>query len=323
MNAFCQMRRAVRWLLLAGLFLGAIWPGRADDRPSATTIADGVEFVRGITFGEADGQPLLLDLAQPKDGAGQFPALVFVHGGGWAAGDRSAYHGMLLGCAKLGIVCVSVDYRLAPRYRFPSQLEDVKCAVRWVRANAAKYHVDAARIGAVGGSAGAHLVGLLGTTGGSGKWEGAGGNAGESSAVCLMICHGIPADLLLGYEHTPRQAAAEGAAARRMLGAFLGGTPAEVRSAYLDASPVQHVSATTPPALLLHGTADPLVPIEQAEVFAAALEKAGVPVELLRMAGAGHADFGPEPDKVLARMRAFLDKYLLHPAEVAAPVGGR
>ena len=299
------------WLLVLCLVVGWVLPGRGDDRPSAIRVPEGVEFVRGITFGEADGQPLLLDLAQPKEGAGPFPALVFVHGGGWAAGDRSAYHGLMLGWAKLGIVCVSVDYRLAPRYRFPSQLEDVKCAVRWVRANAAKYHVDAGRIGAVGGSAGAHLVGLLGTTSGSGKWEGMGGNAGESSAICLMICHGIPADLLLGYEHTPQQHPSEGAAARGMLGAFLGGTPEQVKAAYLDASPVRHVGKGTPPALLLHGTDDPLVPIEQAEVFAAALEKAGVPVELVRMEGAGHGDFGKEPDKVLARLSAFLQKYLI------------
>lgn len=91
----------------------------------------------------------------------------------------------------------------------------------------------------------------------------------------------------------------------------MGGTPEEVKAAYLDASPVRHVGTGTPPALLLHGTADPLVPIEQAEVFAAALEKAGVPVELVRMEGAGHGDFGKEPDKVLARAAAFLGKYLL------------
>lgn len=312
MNATNRIAWQARtWLLGLCLLLLSIPPGRADDRPAPAGVPDGVEFVRGITFGVAEGQPLLLDLAQPKAGTGPFPALVFVHGGGWAGGDRSAYHGLMLGWAKLGIVCVSVDYRLAPRFRFPSQLEDVKCAVRWVRANAAKYHVDAGRIGAVGGSAGAHLVGLLGTTGGSGKWEGAGGNAGQSSAVCMMICHGIPADLLTGYEHTPRQREGEGAAARGMLTAFLGGTPGEVKAAYVDASPVRHVGKATPPALLLHGTDDPLVLIEQAEIFAAALEKAGVPVELVRMEGAGHADFGKEPEKVFARVTAFLGKYLL------------
>ena len=143
------------------------------------------------------------------------------------------------------------------------------------------------------------------------KWEGSGGNAGQSSAIQMMICHGTPADLLMGYEHTPQQQQPEGTAARGMLEAFLGGTPEQVRAVYLDASPVQHVSKDTPPALLLHGTADPLVLIEQAEVFAAALEKAGASVELVRMEGAGHGDFGKEPDKVFARVTAFLQKHLL------------
>jgi acetyl esterase/lipase len=217
----------------------------------------------------------------------------------------------MLGFAKRGLVCVSVDYRLAPKYHFPCQLEDVKCAARWVRANAAKYHVDPQHIGAVGGSAGANLVALLGTTSGSGKWEGSGGNAEQSSAIQMMICHGTPADLLLGWEHAPRQHWLEGMAVRGMLNNFLGGTPERVKAAYLDASPVRHVSKGAPPALLLHGAADPLVPVEQAEVFAAALEKAGASVELVRIEGAGHADLGKEPDKVIARMTAFIQKHLL------------
>ena len=237
--------------------------------------------------------------------------MVFVHGGGWGAGERSAYHPLMLGWAQHGIVCVSVDYRLAPKYHFPSQLEDVKCAVRWVRANAGKYHIDPQRIGASGGSAGANLVGLLGTTSGSGKWEGRGGSEGYSSAIQMMICHGTPADLLLGWEHAPRQHQPEGSSARGMLINFLGGPPDQIKAAYLEASPVQHVSKDTPPTLLLHGAEDPLVPIEQAEVFAAALEKAGVSVELVRMEGAGHSDFGKEPDKVIARVNDFLRKHLV------------
>jgi hypothetical protein len=152
------------WLVWAGMGMAG-----AQDAPGGLKVPDGVIFEKGITYGTAAGQALLLDLAKPKEGAGPFPALVLVHGGGWAAGDRSAYHAPMLAWAKLGIVCVSVDYRLAPQFKFPCQIEDVKCAVRWMRANAGKYHVDGDRIGALGGSAGAHLVALLGTTSGSGK----------------------------------------------------------------------------------------------------------------------------------------------------------
>jgi acetyl esterase/lipase len=297
--------------LAFGLWLGGILLAPAEEKTAAAGIPEGVELLSAIQFGEGDGQPLLLDLARPKANAGPYPALVFVHGGGWAAGDRSGYRDLMLAWSKFGIVCVTVEYRLAPKYRFPSQLEDVKCAVRWVRANAVKYHVDPKRIGAVGGSAGAHLVGMLGTTSGSGKWEGAGGNADQSSAIQMMICHGTPSDLLMGYEHSVKQSEQEGPAVRGMLTAFLGGAPDEVKTIYLDASPVQHVSKTTPPTLLLHGVNDTLVLLEQAEVFSAALEKAAVPVELVRMEGAGHADFGTQPEKVFARVGEFLKKYLL------------
>ena len=163
----------------------------------------------------------------------------------------------------------------------------------------------------VGGSAGAHLVGLLGTTSGSGKWEGIGGNPEQSSAIQMMISHGIPSDLMMAYEHTVKQREPEGSAARGMLTAFLDGTPEQMKTAYLDASPVQHVTKATPPALLLPGVDDTLVLLEHAEVFAAALEKAGVPAELVRMEGAGHADFGSEPEKGFARLGDFLKKYLL------------
>jgi acetyl esterase/lipase len=299
------------WIFAVGLWLGGVLSVPAEEKAEGARVPEGVELLSAIQFGEGDGQPLLLDLAQPKAGAGPYPALVFVHGGGWGAGDRSAYRGLMMEWAKFGLVCVTVEYRLTPKYHFPSQLEDVKCAVRWLRANAAKYHVDAKRVGAIGGSAGAHLVGMLGTTSGSGKWEGTGGNADQSSAIQMMICHGTPSDLLMAYEHTGQQQPQEGSAARGMLTAFLGGMPDQVKAAYLDASPVQHVSKTTPPTLLLHGVVDPLVLLEQAEVFAAALEKAGVPVELVRMEGAGHSDFGKEPEKVFARVGEFLKKYLL------------
>jgi acetyl esterase/lipase len=293
-------------LLTVAIAMVAWWPAQGE-----APVPDGVELIKAIQYGVGDGQPLVLDLAQPKGGTGPYPALVFVHGGGWSAGDRGGYRDLMMGWAKFGIVCVTIDYRLVPKYRFPAQIEDVKCAVRWVRANAAKYHVDPQRIGAVGGSAGAHLVGLLGTTSGSGKWEGTGGNPEQSSAIQMMICHGTPSDLLMGYEHTVTQREPEGSSARGMLTAFLGGTPEQVKEAYLDASPIQHVTKATPPTLLLHGANDTLVLPEQAEVFAAALEKAGVPVELVKMEGAGHGDFGTQPDKVLARLAEFLKKYLL------------
>ena len=285
--------------------------GMASAKDAAVAVPEGVEFTQGITYGTADGQALLLDLAKPKTGTGPFPALVFVHGGGWTGGGRADYRNAMLPYAAHGIVCVSIDYRLTPKYQFPSQIEDVKCAVRWVRANAEKYHVDEKRIGAVGGSAGAHLVALLGATGSADTWNHSGGNDGQSSAIKMMVCHGIPADLLMGYEHAATQHQPEGEAARGMLKAFLGGTPETQKERYLASSPVTHVTKQTPPALLLHGVDDPLVLLEQAETMASTMEKAGASVRLIRIEGGGHGGFGKDAAKVIDQVNHFVKAQLL------------
>ena len=129
----------------------------------------------------------------------------------------------MLAWAKLGIVCVSVGYRLAPRFKFPCQIEDVKCAVRWVRAGPELRGGYGPHRG-VGGSGRARLVALLGTTSGSGKWEGEGSHAGQSSAVPLMVCHGIPSDLLMGYRDPPQQREPESSQVRSILTNFGGDT---------------------------------------------------------------------------------------------------
>jgi len=280
-------------------------------RRKAAPVPDNVTLETGIVFGKGADQPLLLDMTRPKQGKGPFPALLFVHGGGWGAGTRDSFRSPMFYFSQRGFVCVTVDYRLAPRYKFPAPLEDIKCAVRWLRANARTYDIDPERIGAVGGSAGAHLVALLGTTAGQKRWEGSGGNADQSSAIRAMACLSGPYDLERGYRNSVHQRPSEGGAVRGMLESFLGGTPDTVPAQYRDASPIHYASKATIPTLLTHGTADPLVLIEQSDRFYQALKNAGASdVELLRIEGAGHADFGKKPQEVLARCDAFLQKHL-------------
>ena len=107
-----------------------------------------------------------LDLARPKEGTGPFPAVVCIHGGGFRAGTRDGYDKLCLTLAQHGYVAVTITYRLAPAHQFPAAVQDCKAAVRWLRANAAKYHIDPARIGVTGGSAGGHLAQFLGVTAG-------------------------------------------------------------------------------------------------------------------------------------------------------------
>lgn len=280
---------------------------------AAAVLPSNVSLEEGIVFGKGGTQTLKLDMTRPKTNPqklGPFPALVFVHGGGWQAGNRGMFRSQMSHYSQAGIVCVTVDYRLAPKHKFPAQIEDVKCAVRWLRANAKKYNIDPNRIGAVGASAGAHLVALLGTTAQDKLHEGNGGNPEQSSAVCAVIGLAGPYDLSVGYQNSVKQNPSEGTAVRSLLEEFLGGKPEQVPSQYRDASPVNFVKKGAPPFLLVHGTADSLVPIEQAETFEKKLKASGVEVEFLRVEGGTHSDFGKDPAKVLERVNSFLRQYL-------------
>ncbi len=138
-----------------------------------------------------------LDLYQPQGPAdGLRPALVFVHGGGWRGGDKGAgqFKSLPERFAARGYVCISVNYRLTDEAPFPACLEDVKCAVRWLRAHAGEYHIDPDRIGAYGNSAGAHLVSLLGLVGPDAGFEGDGPYQEHSSLVQAVCPSATPTD---------------------------------------------------------------------------------------------------------------------------------
>jgi acetyl esterase/lipase len=126
-------------------------------------VPEGVEAARDIEYARPDGTPLLLDLYVPKDARNPLPLVVWIHGGAWRAGSKDRCPAIRV--TKRGYVVASVNYRLSQQAIFPAQIEDCKAAIRWLRANAAKYHVDSERIGVWGSSAGGHLVALLGTSG--------------------------------------------------------------------------------------------------------------------------------------------------------------
>ncbi len=153
-----------------------------------------IEVERGLVYGKGNGTELRLDLAHPGNGSGPFPALVCLHGGGWKQGNRADLEKTIEALAGHGYVAVTVSYRLSPQAKFPAQIEDCKAAVRWLRANAAKYHINPDRIGALGFSAGAHLACLLGTTDPRDGLEGAGGNAAQSSRVQAVVSFFGPTD---------------------------------------------------------------------------------------------------------------------------------
>jgi acetyl esterase/lipase len=197
---------------------------------------------------------------------------------------------------------VTPDYRLAPKHRFPACVEDCKAAVRWLRANAGAYRIDAKRIGVVGLAAGGHLACLLGTAGDA-SLEGNGGNAGHSSAVQAVVSLSGPTDLLSEGMHTEELL-------KRNLVPLLGGPPKTHRDAYRKASPLHQELRSPPPFLLIHGTADTIVPVDQAREMGGKLRLAGGQAQLLLLEGEGHTWAGANLLRSIDTMLSFLDEAL-------------
>lgn len=261
-----------------------------------------VRETKDVEYGKVGERALLLDLYQPAKPSVPAPALVFIHGGAWSQGSRDIYKFYTVRYAQRGYVAATVGYRLSREAPFPAAVEDVKCAVRYLRANAAKYGIDPARIAAVGGSAGGHLSMMLGYAGPEAGLEGKGGNEGVSSAVQAVVNFYGPFDLTTPFAQT--NAAAIG---------FMGGkTYAQAPEMFAKASPCTYLKAGAPPTLTFHGTIDDIVPIDQADRLAARLKQLGVPFVYDRLDGWPHTlelaqNVNDHCDVVMSR---FLQEYL-------------
>ncbi len=264
-------------------------------------LPEGVTFEKGIEYSNPDNQHLQLNLARPK-GKGPFPCVLCIHGGGFRAGSREGYNAQVIRLAQHGYVAVTVSYRLAPKYPFPAAVHDTKAAVRWLRANAAKYGIDTGRIGVTGGSAGGTLAQMLGVTIGVKEFEGSGGNPTESSAVtCVVNFYGAN-DFTRSY--------GKSVDAAQVLPLYLGGDLTKARPAHIRSSPLYWVTPDAVPTLCIHGTKDPYVHVEQAEMLVEKLKATGIEVELLKLEGAGHGFKGKDAERAEQAMIAFFDKKL-------------
>lgn len=282
-------------MLLAGICLaiwaaGAFLPGFDREKYG---MAD-----YNVTYCTVGAESLKLDVYYPDSG-GPWAGLIYIHGGGWSEGDKS---GVDTRFTSLGYLVVSLNYRLYPDFRFPAMIADVKCAIRYLRAHARQYHLDPERIALVGHSAGAHLAALAGVADETAGWD-SGEYADQSSRVQAVVALAGPYDL---SGHFPLWV-------DELIQNVFGD---EQR---LPASPISYVSPDDPPFLIIHGDADDVVPVEQAEFFAQALQAAKVSVAVVIVKNGGHglepvgaAVTMPAGEEIYARVRLFLQQSWPH-----------
>lgn len=259
-------------------------PADAPRSKMDANVPKGVTAQENLVFGTGNGRDLKLDLYRPTDD-GVHAAVMLVHGGGWTGGNKESFRPFAQQLAARGFVVVTVEYRLATEATFPAAVEDCKAAVRWLRANAASYGIDPARIGAVGGSAGGHLVGMAATTADPAQFEGAGGHADQGSALQAAVLMGAGVDQATRAQETPKPIESQ------LI--FFGGSYAEKRSAYIAGSPITHVSEKTPPLLFLEGEFD--TPGVRYVEMRKKLDALKVPNRLVIVQGGKHGCWGSNP----------------------------
>jgi acetyl esterase/lipase len=299
-------------LTLAVLLSAPHAPLEAVALPMDPVAAVPLRVEKNVTYATVNGEALQFDLAVPKEG-GPFPAVVCMHGGGWRAGHRrdlsSPRRGgdgkpgpsVIEAIAARGYAAVSISYRFAPANKFPAQIEDAKTAVRFLRANAKKFDIDPDRVGALGYSAGGHLAMLLATTDKSAELDGTLFPEQDSRVGCAVSFFG-PTDL-------SRYAATPGIEDAFMV-PFLGPACKTDPEVYKRASPLERVTKGAAPVLMIHGTADVVVPIIHSERMLQKLRDAGVTADLIPVRGEGHGWGGETAAKTLDQAAAFLDAHL-------------
>jgi len=254
----------------------------------------------------SDSSAQKLDLYLPRSTSGETSLIIEIHGGGFEAGDKSPSM-YAEAFVQNGYAVAAINYRLSREAKFPAANQDVKSAVRWLRANADKYHLNGDKIGAIGGSAGGYFASFLGTTGDIRDFD-AGNNLNYSSAVQAVVDQFGPVNFF-----TIGRNRAEICSSEDVENSYLGclATHPDCVKAMIKASPTHYVSKNDSPFFIIHGKKDDLIPIKQSDDFYSLLKNAGVPVEITRLPNAGHG--GLEFNDYFSKYLAFFDSFLKDP----------
>ena len=285
-----------------------------DLRPEPLVMLDLVSSVQSRpvqleerVFSTADGEKLTLDIYSPGYESGPLPGVLVIHGGTWQSGHSRDFMALNAYLAARDYIVVSINYRLAPKWKFPAGRDDVLSALAYLKVYGREFGLDPTRLALMGRSAGGQLALLAGYT------------AGEPAIRGVVSVYG-PTDLKFGYE---RPAAKRLLDTRGVLESYLGGPPAKADDAYFAASPINFVTASTPPTLLIHGLHDQHVLPEESARLEARLAESKVKHLFVRLPWATHAcDWsfsGPCGQITTYAIERFLERVMFTPAKEAKP----
>lgn len=252
---------------------------------------------KDLVYTKAGDVELKLDAYLPEDDEETRPAILVVHGGAWRSGSKSQLAFYAAALARRGYSAFAINYRLAPEFQFPAQIEDCRAAVRWIKGNAEKYSVDIKRVGAIGYSAGGHLVTLLACTSHDERHK--------ETAVQAVVAGGAPCD----FRQTPELA--------RGLSFWLGGSRKDVPKIYRTASPAAFVSESAPPMFFFHGEEDRLVKPDSPRAMVTALKAEKVEASLHIVPEGGHIGAAIDGE-ALSKAWKFFDQQLKKSASGAS-----
>jgi pectinesterase len=250
-----------RWLRASAILVAAV--------SLRAQTADNIQITPDIVYATYGTRQLKLDVYRPQ-ASKPLPGIIVIRGGGWRQGDKHAFAGIARGLAAKGFVTACIEYRVIPEVQFPDPVYDTKAAVRWMRDEGKQYGIATDKIGAIGGSAGGHLVALLGTSHQAAQLEGAGGHPGVSSRIQAVVAMAPVTDFA-----TMRGNALE--------------TLFHNKSEFVNFfSPVTYVAKDSAPILFIHGDVDKTVPISQSQEMLAKCQGAGVRAALITLKDAPH-----------------------------------